>query len=512
MRPIDDITVRVVAGTEGATLVFFSPDGRWLGFAANGTIAKVPLEGGSPTILAQVVPGTLTGASWSAGGMIAIGQRFEISVVPEGGGPARRLTGASSGQGLVTDVQPLALADGKHIMFSRWSTSGAGSARLAIASLDGKRTTVFDLPGIAPLGVIDGQLVYASNVGDIMAVALDVSGHRVTGTPYTVQRGVTVNALSGAVQASLSQNGTLIFQSGSLISQLVDVNATGVARPLVPEPRTYAYPRFSPDARKLAVGISSGNRSDVWIFDIASGTPTRLTTDGRLNERPEWTPDGRRVLYRADSDGRSALWWRPADLSGPATALLSHPRGAYFEGVITPDGRTLVYQSDTSGADVFYRALSGDTVPKPVAASVQFVEDMARVSPDGRWVAFVTDESGAQQVVVQPFPGPGARTQVSTAGGAEPVWSPDGKRLFYRADARLIAASVSAGPVFAVTGRDTLFEDRYVGFVLPHANYDVAPDGRHFIFLKAAQDAEFQVVVNWRSELRDRIAGKGTPK
>ena len=512
VRPIDDVAVRAVAGTDWATLVFFSPDGKWLGFAASGNLMKIPVEGGTPLPLAPVVPGTLTGASWSPSGVIAIGERTAIVVVPEGGGPARRLTDLAPASPNEAETQPLALADGKFVIFSRWTTSGSASARIAIASLETRKTTVLDLPGIAPLGVVDGLLVYANNAGDVMAVPFDATRARITGTPIAVQRNVTVNALSGSAQASLSRNGTLLFQSGSLIAQLVEVDARGVARALASEARTYAYPRFSPDGRKIAVGIGAGNRSDVWIFDIASSTPTRLTTAGTVNERPEWTPDGRRVLYRSDADGRSSIWWRAADLSAPPAPLLSHPRAAYFEGVLTPDGRTIVYQSDTSGADVFYRALAGDTVPKPVAAGPQFVEDMARVSPDGRWVAFVTDESGAQQVVVQPFPGPGARTQVSTGGGVEPVWSRDGKRLFYRSDQRLIAASVRTDPVFAVTSRDTLFEDRFVGFVLPHANYDVAPDGAHFLFLKAAQEAEFQVVVNWRAELRERMAGKGTTK
>ena len=512
VRPLDDHGVRAVAGTDGATLVFFSPDGKWIGFAAGGNLMKVPVEGGTPFPLAPVVPGTLTGASWSSSGVIAIGNRTYIDMVPEGGGPTRRLTDLVAQNPNVAESQPLALDDGKTVIFARWTTSGAASARIAIASLETRKTTVLDLPGIAPLGIMDGRLVYATAGGVIMAVPFDVAAARITGPPVTVQTDVTVNVLSGAAQASLSRNGTLAFQSGSLISQLVEVDARGTARPMRLEPGTYMYPRFSPDGRKIAVGVGAGNRSDVWVFDIASSTPTRLTTAGTVNERPEWSPDGRRVLYRSDADGGSSIWWRPADLSAPPGRLLSHPRAAYFEGVLTPDGRTIVYQSDTSGADVYYQALAGDTTPKPIAAGLQFVEDMARVSPDGRWVTFVTDESGAQQVVVQPFPGPGARTQVSTGGGVEPVWSRDGRRLFYRSDQRLIAATLRTDPVFAVTARDTLFEDRFLGFTLPHANFDVAPDGAHFLFLKAAQEAEFQVVVNWRAVLRDRVAGKGTAR
>src|SRR5207237_4069750 len=174
------------------------------------------------------------------------------------------------------------------------------------------------------------------------------------------------------------------------------------------------------------------------------------TSDGNYNERPEWTPDGTRVLFRSDRARRSALWWRAADLSGPPQPLLVSEKSDYFEGVISPDGANLIYQLDTAGADVWYRHLTGDTTPKPIAASTAFVETMARVSPDGHWVAFVTNESGIDQVVVQPFPGPGAHVQVSTSGGVEPVWSRDGRRLFYRAGRQVMAASVRTDRQFAV--------------------------------------------------------------
>ncbi|HKK08126.1 MAG TPA: hypothetical protein VKA44_04515, partial [Gemmatimonadota bacterium] len=230
---------------------------------------------------------------------------------------------------------------------------------------------------------------------------------------------------------------------------------------------------------------------------------------GTQNDRPEWSPDGRRVLYRSDRSGRPAIWWQPADQSAPATPLQASDQHNFFEGVITPDDRSLVYQLDDGGADqadVMVRALAGDTASRPVAAT-RFVETQARVSPDGKWVAYVTDRSGAGQVVVQPFPGPGGQVQVSVSGGAEPVWSRDGKRLFYRDGRSVIAASVSTTGGFAITGRTELFPDRYVFAQAPHANYDVAPDGTRLLMIRSEETPDYDVVYGWLSELRARMRG-----
>ncbi|MEO6527676.1 MAG: hypothetical protein ABIP93_13680, partial [Gemmatimonadaceae bacterium] len=167
-------------------------------------------------------------------------------------------------------------------------------------------------------------------------------------------------------------------------------------------------------------------------------------------------------------------------------------------------------QLDTAGADVYYRALQGDTTPKPVANSAA-IEIMPRISPDGRWIAFVTDESGVNQVVVQPFPGPGARTQLSTAGGTEPVWSRDGARVFYRADGRMIAARVHAVPAFGVVGRDTLFLDEFAHSTNPHANFDASPDGTHLLLLKPVSEDELVVVSGWSAGLEAALAQKRVP-
>ncbi len=217
------------------------------------------------------------------------------------------------------------------------------------------------------------------------------------------------------------------------------------------------------------------------------------------------------MIYRSDRGTRSGIWWQPADLSGPATPLQVDDHDDYFEGAMSPDGKDVVYQVDNAGADqadIFYRSLTGDTTSRPVAAT-RFVEAQPRVSPDGKWIAYVTDASGASQVVVQPFPGPGGQVQVSTAGGSEPVWSRDGRRLFYRDGKHVVAASVSSTNGFAVTSRANLFADDYAFALSPHANYDVSPDGTRFLMIRGTGTLEYEVVYGFGTELRARVKSGG---
>ena len=340
-----------------------------------------------------------------------------------------------------------------------------------------------------------------------MSVPIDVAERRVEGTPVQVASGVSINATTGLARASLSSNGTLFYASGTQLSQAVLADMHGATQVALGELREYAFPRYSPDGSTLAMTIGTAEQRDIWLYDVSSGASTRLTTEGRTNERAEWTPDGKRVLYRTDRGGLSTIWARPADLSTDAQPLLSRNE-LIFEAVISPDGRNIAYQLDTTGADIYYSALQGDTTPKPIAIS-RAIESMARISPDGRWITFVTDESGTNQVVVQPFPGPGARVQLSTSGGSEPVWSRDGARVFYRGEGAIMAARLRTSPTLGVLGRDSLFVDHFVHSTNPHANFDVSPDGAHLLLLKPASEEQLTVVSNWSAEWKAKLARTG---
>jgi Tol biopolymer transport system component len=506
-RRLDDIAPRPLPGTEDAGHPIFSPDGRWIAFIRGNQLYKIAVDGPAPQLLGTA-PGTFNGAGWSSTGVLVVSGNTALYAMPEAGGPARLLSDSSHAAGEQYRDGPLVLDEARSIIYSSWSGSSPGSAKIAIAPLGPGKATVLDVPGVTALGVLDGTLVYINASGIMMGVPIDVAKRRLLGAPVQLIDNISLNFGTGLARASLSSTGTLFYQSGSQLSRVVEAGAAGVSRVLLDEPRDYAFPRLSPDGGTLALTIGSADHRDIWLDDVGSGTLTRLTTEGVSNERPEWSPDGRRVLFRSDRDGRTSIWWRPADLSAEASLLLGGNRMDVFEAVLSPDARSLVYQLDTAGADLYYRPMSGDTSARPIANSQTAIETMPRLSPDGRWIAFVTNESGRDEVVVQPFPGPGGRVQISAGGGTEPVWSRDGRRVFYRGDRVLMAAVLRPGPALGVAARDTMLADRYTYAGNPHANYDVMPDGAHFIFLQPTDPGELIVVANWASVLRDRMAGQ----
>jgi serine/threonine-protein kinase len=508
LRTLDDITPRPLAETADGTNPIFSPDGKWVAFIRSNQIFKVGVDGTRPQLLAPA-PGIFGGMSWSSTGVIVVSGNLATYAIPEAGGKPREILKPDRAGGELYHLSPAVANDEGDVLYVSSPSSALAGAKIAMVSLKTGERVKFDLVGAQPLGITDGVLTYVTSAGVVMGVPIDVRKKQITGTPVQLVSDVAINNTTGLARASLSRNGTLFYQSGTQSSQVMMVGADGTSRPLLAEPREYAFPRLSPDGRRLAIAVGTGDRRDVFLFDLSSQTMTRFTSEGSSNDRPEWSPDGSHVLFRAERGTRTGIWSRPADLSAEATPLVAGPKIDVFEAVITPDMKSVVYQLDTSGADIYYRAVSGDTTPHAVSTSTKALEVMPRLSPDGRWVAFSTDESGREEVVVQPFPGPGGRVQVSANGGTEPAWSRDGKRLFYRADGHLMAARLAPGAGFAVAARDTLFADTYQFAPNPHANYDVMADGAHFVFLKAASEGTMIVVANWKAVVRARMAGSG---
>jgi serine/threonine-protein kinase len=499
-RSLSDVAPHAIPGTDGGRQPFFSPDGHWVGFWADRKIQKTTLEGGSPFPLADTP--IYQGAAWSPSGDIVISDGIRLLAVSENGGSLRSLTHPDSAHGELLQLWPVAIADGR-VLYASWDAGGLSKVRIGVLSMSSHTTSILDATGSHPVGVVGGYLVYANSANALMAVPFDGRAAHGAATPLIND---LVAGAGGIVNVALSFNGTLIHAIGSAASQVVSVDMHGATRPLLADARAFAHPRYSPDGQRLLLSISTGTRRDVWVHDMTSATSTRLTTEGTFNERAEWSPDGKRVAYRTDRGHRSAIWWQAADLSDAAKPLVASEHTDFYEGVLTPNG-AIVYQVDTTGADVEYRMLSGDTTPKPVATT-RFQEYYARVSLDGRWVAYQTDEPGTNEIVVQPFPGPGARVQVSDHGGTEPVWARDGSHLYYRDGQRIVAVTYVTTPKFTITSRAPLFDDVFVLTAAPHANYDVAPNGQGFAFIKAVSDPQVIVVHNWVAEVRERLATK----
>jgi serine/threonine-protein kinase len=495
-RALDAVAPRALPGTEDASDPFFSPDGRWIGFAARGGLHRVPAAGGLPQLLATIQP--IAGATWTTRDVIVFGSPAGLYSLPASGGSPSLVSTPDSAAGEAWRLYPVAMPDGDHVLYSSMGRNGVS---IGLASLSTHSAKSLGLRGSSALGVLDGQVIYATRDNTLMAVGLDVATGRLTRAPVTVATDVNVGVV-GSAKAALSLSGTLAYRDGGRGSRMVLTNGRDSNEVVLGETRAYGYPRFSPNGKRIAVTIDAGTRSDVWLYDLDTRAELRVSAEGSANERPEWTPDGTWVLYRTDEGTGSSIWSRVADLRAPAFPLLTGGTDAFFEAVVTPDGRSIVYQANN---DIEIRPLQNTMNPRIVAAASDFIENQARVSPDGRWLAFVTDESGTEQVVVQPFPGPGTRVQVTSRGGNEPVWSRDGRRLFYRANRKFIAATVATGPTFSVLTRETLFDDKYVSAAAPHANYDVAPDGKRLLVLEAVEEPQIIVVHNWGAEARARL-------
>ena len=307
----------------------------------------------------------------------------------------------------------------------------------------------------------------------------------------------------------MSESGSLVYlPKGTPGSErtLVWVDRQGAVEPLPAPPRVYDDPHLSPDGQRLAVQVGEEGNSDIWIYHIPRGTLTRLTFEG--GNMPRWMPDGKRVTFTPQRAGGSwNLFWKPADGSGPAEQLMESEHGRWPSSW-SPDGQVLAFTEfhPTTGWDVWVLPLQGERKPRPFLRT-QFQEGGAVFSPDGHWLAYTSDESGQNEVYVQPFPGPGAKWQISNEGGNEPLWAKNGRELFYRNGNKMMAVEITTQPTFRAGTPALLFEGQYYYEPGPvSANYDITPDGQRFLMVKEGEREEaatqINVVLNWFEELK----------
>jgi serine/threonine-protein kinase len=516
LRAMNSLESGPISGTAGAVNPFFSPDGQWLGFFAGGKLKKISVSGGSALTLGDAVQPR--GASWGSQGMIVFAPTATSALqqMSDSGSPPQPLTRLEKGN---NQRWPEFLPGGKALLFSVAPVAiNFSNAQITVQVIGtGERRNLIQ-GGMQPRYAPTADLIYAQG-GSLMAVAFDPQRLEVTGTAIPVVEGVLQSAMSGAAQYSFSATGSLVYVptdvpggAQATQSRLVWVNRSGIEQPLAAPAHTYVFPRLSPDGRRVATGITE-QESQVWLYDLSRETLTRFTFDGSVNINPIWTPDGKRIAFQSNKEGPSNLFWQMADGSGGLERLTSS------ENIQVPsswsrDGELLAFLdiNSTTGFDIVIWRQSNRTA-QPFLRT-QFNETAPRFSPDGRWLAYVSDESGRYEIYVQPYPGPGGKWQISTEGGREPVWNPNGRELFYRSGDKMMAVDITTQPSFAVGKPHALFEGPYVPTPLTFPDYDVSSDGQRFLMLKASEQAraaptQINVVLNWFEELKQKVpAGK----
>ncbi len=516
---LDNLEPRVVSGVEREVdSLFFSPDGQWLGFWADGKLKKAAISGGAAVTLAT---GGVCGGSWGAGDIIVFTQAAGLWKVSASGGTPETLASPESEKGEAQYVFPEFLPGGRAVLFTILPSSGNyDDAQIVAQRLDtGERKVLLQGgsnakytptgPSSRLAGIRTGHLVCA-RAGVLLAAPFDLERLEVTGSPVPLVEGV-IRSANGFSHFTVSSSGSLVYVPGgvSLAAQtLVWVDRTGAVQPLGAPARPYAHPQFSPDGRQLAVTIE-GAKNDVWVYDLSRGTLTRLTFEGS-NQNPLWTPDGKRIVFRSDRAAFRYLFWKPADGSG-AEEQITKVEGPSSPSSISPDGKVAFYSRSgpTTGRDMWSVPLEGERKPS-LLLQTPFEEAVARISPDGRWLAYLSNESGRWEVYVRPFPGPGGKWQVSTEGGEEPLWSRNGRELFYRNDDKMMAVDISTEPSFRAGTPRLLFAGKYAKrAALAVPNFDVAPDGQRFLMVKATEQqstaTQIHVVLNWFEELKRHV-------
>jgi serine/threonine-protein kinase len=516
LRAMDSLEARPILGTDGAVDPIFSPDGQWVGFFSGGKLKKVSVNGGAALTLGDA--SFPVGASWAGQGMIAFAPTISgvLQQVPDAGGASQPLTPREKGE--VSQRWPEFLPGGKAVLFAAGpSTTNWANAQVTVLSVGtGERRNLIQ-GGMYPRYAASGHLVYAQR-GSLMAVPFDSQQLTVTGAAVPVAEGVLESPSNGAAQYSLSATGSLVYVPGGVQAsqrRLVWVNRNGAELLLAAPAHAYRGPRLSPDGRRVAVAIEE-QETQTWLYDLSRETLTRLTFDGIANYNPVWTPDGKRIAFQSSKEGQLNLFWQLVDGSGGLERLTpSEYNNA--PNSWSPDGQLLAFiQIDpTTGYDIWVLRMddpstgSGQVRKAQPFLQTPFNESAPRFSPDGRWLAYTSDESGRNEIYVQPYPGPGGKSQISTDGGTEPVWNPNGQELFYRSGDKMMAVEIATQPGFAAGKARMLFEGQYVPTPATFPNYDVSPDGQRFLMLKAAEQAtapnQINVVLNWFEELKQKV-------
>jgi serine/threonine-protein kinase len=502
MRRLDEDEVRPIEGTEGAVGPFFSPDGEWIAFSVGDEgLMKVAVQGGAPQTICEIRHPH--GATWGDGIIVvgAVGDNTLWSIDPNWGEIERleRLQGK-----ILNGEYPRLMPGSRSLLVSL-----AGQDRVELVSLDSGEVTTVVSEGVNATYLPSGHLMWAHG-DNLLAAPFDPASGTLTGEARTVVEGVLRDANFSLAHYAVSESGTLAYLPGTSLqlgARPVWVRLDGTVEPLALPPDTYLSPRVAPDGRRLLLSRQTDSRN-LWVAEPDRGVMTPLTGDEGLDFWAIWTPDGAATVFNSIHDGNYAnLWMQPVDRSAPPTRL-STAEAHQPPQAITSDGRTVLFTSAAgvdANFDVYLLDLEGEPNISPLLATGAN-ETYPSLSPDERWLAYVSDVSGDFEVYVQPFPGLGAIIRVSPNGGHEPLWSPTGDRLYYRSanGSRVFAVDVLGREPLRFGREKLLFEGDFAGGVVFGRKWDIHPDGDRFLMLQIEHPEAptgIRVVSNWFAEL-----------
>jgi Tol biopolymer transport system component len=502
-RRLDQAKATELSGTEGAYAPFFSPDGQWVAFFAQGKLKKIPAEGGAAITLCDASNGR--GGSWGEDGNIiaALNITGPLSRILSAGGMPTPVTELAQGE--VTHRWPQILPGGKAVLFTVHTTlAGFDGANIEVMSFKDHRRKTLVRGGTFGRYLPTGHLIYV-NRSTLFAVSFEPETLALRGPPAPVLQEVAYDSGNGSARFDFSRSGTLVYQSGGVEGAgLVTVqwlDSAGKTQPLLAKPGFYERPRLSPDGQRLALSVADGSNRDIWVYEWQRDTMTRLTFGERFNRQPVWSPDGRYIVFLT-LEGMS---WARADGAGQPQPLTHSKNVQQYPWSFTPDSKRLAFQ-DANGAGGFVLWTipleshgTGLRAGKPeLFLQTPFDQRFPSFSPDGRWLAYSSTESGAFEVYVRAFPNNGGKWQISNSGGVYPVWSRNGRELFFHTeDNRIMVADYTVkGDSFVAAKPRVWSEKRIADTSLTGTNYDLAPDGKRVAALIPVEGPEEQKLQN----------------
>jgi eukaryotic-like serine/threonine-protein kinase len=520
IRELDKGSAVVLEGAGTAFAPFFSPDSQWIGFFGDGKLKKVSVRGGAAITLSDV--GGYRGGTWDADATIIFPRQFtsQLYRVQDSGGTAQEATHLDSAHSEVTQRWPQILPGGKAVLFTASADNNFfGRGTVDAAPLDTGVPKVLVENAYFGRYLPGGYLAYVSQ-GTVFVVPFDLHKLKITGTAIPILEGVNSDITNGSAQLSFSDNGTAVYLSGAGVNHNLNVtllDRKGNATVLMSDRPDAASPRFSPDGKRFA--FQSGG--SIWVHDLARGTTSAVATGTTAANFPVWSPDGERLTYwhplSAAKGSGQVIFWKRADGTGEEEALTSKSIPIAYLGSWSLDGKVLLFarlaEKNGGCCEIWTLTLDGNGKPQeprqflPIGSTAFYPS----FSPDGRWVAYASVESGLPQIYVVPFEGTGGKWQISTDGGTEPRWSKTGHELFYAQNRALISVPYSVEKNSFQAGKpQTLFADR-LELRAPFTSYDVSPDGQHFVIFeipggKTSGAAEPTVVLNWLEQARQLVA------